>query len=364
MSWYSMFFAAIASMGLNACSKEAQPHSPRTWPDPGLVNLRQPLEYVQPRTFDIDNSLVSSALDKGKKIPGLESVVILKNGKLIGEKYFTGDLNTLRHIRSGTKSILGLLTGMTSDSLLLDLNEPIGQFLIPHLVPELDSSIQRVTTRNLLHMTAGFQWNEADYETWWQSSKPMTYLFQHPLADMPGKKFNYNSPAVHLLGHILRVATEQPLNDLVYKRLFVPLGIDNFQWEQDPQFHFNGSSGLQLTTRDAAKIGYLLVQDGHNGLKQLISKEYIKSTSTNILKPMAQDGFKELGYGQLWWTESGQVNDAVFAWGYGGQFIYCVPAEHLVLVTTASWYLPGTQAQIQVRAIIDYLLNTLLIAVQ
>jgi CubicO group peptidase (beta-lactamase class C family) len=363
MSWYSIVLTGLVSLGFNACSKEAQPHPPRSWPDPGLVNLRQPLQSVPPSTFEIDNSLVSSALDKGKQIQGLESVVMVKNGKLIGEKYFTGQSNTLRHIRSCTKSILGLLAGMISDS-LLDLNQPIVKFVVPHLLPELDTAMQRVTIRNLLHMTSGFQWNETDYEAWWKSPKPSTYLFQNPMEGMPGKIFNYNSPAVHLLGHILTVATEQPLNNLISKRLFEPLGIDNFQWEQDPQNNYNGSSGLQLTARDAAKIGYLMVQRGHNGLNQLISREYIAASSNNILKPMARDGYKELGYGQLWWTETGQINDAVLAWGYGGQFIYCVPAEHLVLVTTASWYLPGDQATSQVRSIVEYLANTLLVAVQ
>ena len=42
-------------------------------------------------------------------------------------------------------------------------------------------------------------------------------------------------------------------------------------------------------------------------------------------------------YGYLWWVTDGPPYRAYFAWGYGGQFIYVVPALDLVAVATTEW---------------------------
>jgi CubicO group peptidase (beta-lactamase class C family) len=41
-------------------------------------------------------------------------------------------------------------------------------------------------------------------------------------------------------------------------------------------------------------------------------------------------------YGFLWWIDREPFRDAFFAWGWGGQFIYCVPALELVVVTSTN----------------------------
>src|SRR2546428_13480601 len=42
-------------------------------------------------------------------------------------------------------------------------------------------------------------------------------------------------------------------------------------------------------------------------------------------------------YGYLWWVADGLPLPAVFAWGFGGQFVYLAPSLDLVAVATTEW---------------------------
>ena len=44
-----------------------------------------------------------------------------------------------------------------------------------------------------------------------------------------------------------------------------------------------------------------------------------------------------MSYGYLWWTNDGGSTPAYFAWGWGGQYIYIVPAKQLVIVATTRY---------------------------
>jgi CubicO group peptidase (beta-lactamase class C family) len=52
------------------------------------------------------------------------------------------------------------------------------------------------------------------------------------------------------------------------------------------------------------------------------------------------------------------------AWGYGGQYVYVVPALELVVVTTATWQGLGMTAGSQMAAIADLITDRIVPAVR
>ena len=49
--------------------------------------------------------------------------------------------------------------------------------------------------------------------------------------------------------------------------------------------------------------------------------------------------------GYSWWIARTPHGDGFFAWGFGGQFIFVVPAESLVVVVTTEFRNAGALAQ-------------------
>jgi CubicO group peptidase (beta-lactamase class C family) len=96
-----------------------------------------------------------------------------------------------------------------------------------------------------------------------------------------------------------------------------------------------GAHALWLAPRDLARIGQLVLDDGVWDGQRVVSADWIReSTSLHIDGPATMHGYP---YGFYWWLAP--ELDAVTAWGHGGQFVFVLPAERLVLVLTA---LPNT----------------------
>jgi len=68
----------------------------------------------------------------------------------------------------------------------------------------------------------------------------------------------------------------------------------------------------------------------------------------------------------LWSIEERQIDSIYFAWGFGGQFIFVVPEEELVIVTTTNWHnitIDGGPDQLQ-HAALDIIMNEVVASVR
>jgi len=52
--------------------------------------------------------------------------------------------------------------------------------------------------------------------------------------------------------------------------------------------------------------------------------------------PRGQSDFNDQLYGYGWWMREFAGEQAYFAWGFGGQYVFVIPRLQLVVVTTSS----------------------------
>ncbi len=209
-----------------------------------------------------------------------------------------------------------------------------------------------ITVKDLLTMTAGFEWNEDDYTRpenncnlmdW--APDPVAYVIRQPMADPPGKVFSYNGGASQLLAAIVEKVTGQQIDVFAKKYLFTPLEITDFKWNTtDGSDVKEGDGALYLSSRSMIKFGLLYMNNGKWNGKQIISADWVKQSITPYI--IADDGsdprFNKSEYGFQWWLFNDSVMNKpihLFACvGNGDQRIFVDKANNLVVVFTGGNY--------------------------
>ncbi len=278
------------------------------------------------------------------------AMVVLKSGEVIHEEYLNGTHQNDRRISwSMSKSILSATLGVLND-----------QGKLPHLatrigdiVPELRGSAYKdATLRNVLNMASGVVFNE-DYLDYHSDINRMGRVLavggsmDQFTADMkgqehtPGQYNHYVSIDTHVLGMVIRAVTGKRSDDLIRELIFDPVGLETAPYIlSDSMTEPFVLGGLNMTTRDYARIGLLFAQGGQINGKQIISSEWIaESTRQTAPPPRPEDEDKPtgaLGYGYQWWLPPNAANGEFFAIGIYGQYIYVnTEAEVVIAINSA-----------------------------
>jgi CubicO group peptidase (beta-lactamase class C family) len=169
------------------------------------------------------------------------------------------------------------------------------------------------------------------------SGDPIRYVLSRPVAEVPGRKFVYNSGLSITLGGIITNISDQPFGSFVEENLFSPLGITNYYWWKYPNGTFQTGGGLYMLPRDMAKFGYLYLNNGMWNGRQIISKEWIENSTKARL---SIDSHWDYGY--QWWLRTFHANSRAYesfaARGWGGQYIFVFPSLEMVVVFTGGNY--------------------------
>jgi CubicO group peptidase (beta-lactamase class C family) len=189
----------------------------------------------------------------------------------------------------------------------------------------------------------------------------VTYVLDLPIVSTPGTAWVYNSGASHVLSGILKNATGLSAEAFAADNLFKPLGITTWQWKTDPNGLSNtggAQGGLFLRPVDMALFGYLYLKKGAFNDRQIIPAQWIIDSTASHMDAFAAD------YGYQWWVRSDLCLEGeeplglFYAYGFGGQCIFVVPAMDMVVVTT------GQNEPSNGREGLHLLLNSILPAVK
>ena len=263
------------------------------------------------------------------------------------------------HVYSVTKSVLSALIGIAlEEKLIKDLDSPLGE-LLPRQRAQMTGDVARVTLRQLMTMSAGFQEDESTPsligDAIRQDGDAVAFILKLGLVSPPGETFAYSNSSAHLVSAVLRRALRQAdgsnprsVLDYAIEKLFKPLGIDTrnaytarfrpddptpfenagFGWATDAQGINIGACNLRLRPADMLKFGQLYLDHGKWHGKQLIPEEW---EAASVAPSPASSP-----YGLMWWLDTTPSGDSAYtAAGFAGQLIVVVPERRLVVAVAS-----------------------------
>jgi CubicO group peptidase (beta-lactamase class C family) len=273
--------------------------------------------------------------------PAVTGVCVVRSGMLAFEHYTGGYTATdLVNIRSVTKSVTSTLVGIAIERGDLEqIDVTVGEVIPDRIPPDAEPGVADITLRSFLSMTSGLWWdNHADWQMLLDADNWVENTLRQPIAAEQGSQFIYNTGGSHLAGVMLAEIVGQPVEDYANAYLFEPLGIEPGDWMRSPQGEVNGGAGLELLPRDMAKLGHLLMSNGAWFDTQVVDDTFAAAATTRQSDGEAETGGSiGVAYGYQWWVTDATGFDAFFALGFGGQYVYVVPALELVVVVAAGF---------------------------
>jgi len=150
-------------------------------------------------------------------------IIVLKNGKTLYENYFNEyTAASTVHVASVTKSIFSALIGIAIEKgYIKSIDQKVLDFFPDYIIGRGESTIQSVTIRNMLTMTAPYKYKLEPYEKFFASDN----WIKAALDLLGGKpktgKFMYSAMiGTHILSGILVKATGQSVIDFATENLF------------------------------------------------------------------------------------------------------------------------------------------------
>lgn len=300
-----------------------------------------------PAEQGLDPQQVAELYDDAEAMPKLYSLLVIKNGKLVAEKYFNGSsIDKKTRLASVTKSFTSALTAIAIEKGLIDGLDQKMIDAFPDVADTItDPRKKQITLRQLLQMRAGYPWEEMEPQYWdgllAGDYDPLIETF--PLLGDPGTQFNYSNLSSNWLGIMIARAAGTNLKTFAQENLFNAIDVQAGEWSTDARGNNNGCGNLHLTARDAAKLGLIYLNQGKYHGKQIVPADWVQASLRNyspdawITRDKVNDigpYFRDLGYGYQWWSAKVGQHDIDFAWGHGGQLIILLHDLNMIVATT------------------------------
>ena len=322
------FSLIIISIFYSTAIASANPFPTEEWP------------VSTPEAQGMQSQLLADMLEVIEKNSyNVDSVLIIRNGYMVLDAYFYPFSRDLKHpIRSCTKSIMSALIGIAIEKgHIKSVNQPVSDFFPDRTIANMDDDKKSMTLEHLLMMASGLDCRDS-YLYDWKGLREMRtsedwaqYVLDLPMTGPPGKSFEYCNGTSYLLSTIIQNTTKMKTLDFARKYFFTPLGISEIFWERSPQGIDIGYGRMWLKPHDMAKIGWLYLNEGRWGQKQIVPAAWVEASTRGHIEANPGDR-----YGYQWWVRNDGNYSAV---GYKGQFIFVEREKNMVIVFTGD--LPG-----------------------
>jgi CubicO group peptidase (beta-lactamase class C family) len=262
-----------------------------------------------------------------ENLPLTSSILIVRHGYIVFERYYDNSPSNKRILFSATKGVLSALVGIAiSNGFLIGADQKLLDVFPEYIDDKLNPKAYKITLRDLLTMSDGIAQHQMD------SVFSQTRLKASFRAE-PGTESFYNSMSPQIISMIITKATGTKAHEFARRYLFDRIGIMDAYWE-DFGKHSRGALGLSLTSRDMARFGYLYLNMGTWDQDIIVHSDWVRmSTSCQIVNHQFNEYFQDSGF--YWWIHPVDKYLSYYVEGYGGQFIVVIPELDIVTVITS-----------------------------
>ncbi|WP_103865004.1 serine hydrolase [Aquimarina sp. I32.4] len=263
---------------------------------------------------------------------GTKAFIILKNGKIVIEKYFNGATASDNNPWfSAGKTLTAFTIGIAQQENLLNIDEASATYLGAGWTNMTIDQENAITVRHHLTMTTGLDYTVSNQNC--TSSNCLTYL------NDPSSFWYYHNATYTLLDNIITGATNQEYTTYFTNKVKNKIGM-NGAWVT-----LGYAKIFYSTARSMARFGLLSLNKGLWDTTEILNDpEYftqMTTTSQNINQ----------AYGYLWWLNgkssfrapasetqyTGELipdapDDLIAGLGKNDQKLYVVPSQNLVII--------------------------------
>ncbi|MEJ0059498.1 MAG: serine hydrolase [Terricaulis sp.] len=266
--------------------------------------------------------------------------VVSRHGIILDERYEPGFApTTLLPIGAGTRALAPLLVASLIEDGLMRLDEGAAQTFTEWTTHPLKNMI---SVRGLLNGTSGIAFGDN------ASGGVADAIALEPVAP-PGERFIEDRAPFVLLAEIARRKLEtagRTSDPALYlaNHTLEPIGCLPISWTRGIDGAASFYDGVALTGRGWAQVGELLRREGVWQAQQIVSaaalREALQGTYAAprvgmglwLAAASARDNDTPQHDSDLWRMNPPAPQDLAMAAGAGGQRLYIIPSEHLVVV--------------------------------
>lgn len=287
---------------------------------------------------------------------GTSTLLVYQNDEIVLNKAWKTESSTTSkqgyvQTYSVHKSIVALTIGVAIDEgLVSSVHDPVSKYLGQYI----EMPYGQITIEHLLTMASGLELPPVDIENSLLShSTQLMYgsdiskvARSLPQVTAPGTVFEYNNSNPQLLIDVIQAATGRSYSDYLQDKIWSKIAAyPSYTWLDKENGTAHGFCCLIAKPEDLLRVGLLILNQGQAEGQQVLSQAWINATTTGSKT--------NPNYGYLTWLGSPYkamrtyrpgakfgvlhsapytADDLIFFDGFGGQRVYIVPSQKLVIV--------------------------------
>ena len=297
-----------------------------------------------PSELGIDDSKVEKLFDLSFQDDATQSVVLIKDGYIIAERYADGyDKDSVGTSWSMAKSFYASLIGISIErGEIGSLDDKVSDYLDYFTEDRKD-----ITIREVLDMTSGLENPDHEHEIMFFLDDHLEYAKDIKRDKDTNTVFEYNNVNSLLLGDILLVATGKKADDLLKERVLDPIGTKNYTLWRDAADNVLSYCCIDMSARDYSRFGLLFSRNGAWNDQQVVPYDFVQETyDPRWLSTSDRAGMDRRGYGLHWWFSKNDDEGKIMnASGKFGQYIFIDQANDVIFTRITKYASTGGSKQ-------------------